>query len=100
MLVDQNIVALDPELAWLKLLRLEGVGLHPCSQRVRASQRRLIPRREELNLGMGPLYRDVEVAAIEGVIGTAQALDHLLLSVGHPPRSIPTQETPGCAFHT
>ena len=56
MQADQDLVGLDPELAWLKLLRLEGVGLHPCSKRVQASQRRLIPRGEELNLGMDPLY--------------------------------------------
>jgi hypothetical protein len=37
---------------------------------------------------MGQLYRGVEVAAIEGVIGTAQAIDHLLLSVRHRPSSI------------
>jgi hypothetical protein len=43
-LTDQDLVALNAEPAWLDLLLLEGVGLHPRPQRVRASQRRLAAR--------------------------------------------------------
>jgi hypothetical protein len=49
---------------------------------------------------MGYLYRGVEVAATERLIGAPQAVDDLLISVGHRPRSIsrrlrlcPTEES-------
>src|SRR4051794_12864473 len=87
-LADQNLVAVDAELAYLERLLLEGVWFHPCPHRGGAFQRLLTSRRNKLSLGMGNLYRGVEVAATERLVSAAQALDDLLISVGHRPRSI------------
>src|SRR4051812_43791810 len=88
-LVDPDLVPLDAELDWLDLLSLEGVWLHPGPQCIRASQRRLAPRWDELDLGMGHFHRALEVAAIERLIGAAKTADDLLISIGHRPGSIP-----------
>jgi hypothetical protein len=87
-LAHQDFVAVDGEVERLDYLLFEGVWVHPRPYRISAPKRRLRPRPGELNLWMGDFHRGIEVSAIERPISALQAGDHLLVSVGHRPRSI------------
>ena len=75
----EDFVAFDLEIERLEALFLEGVRFHPFEHCGDASNRRLAPWADKLNVGMDHLYQRLDIAAIERFVESPQGGDHLLL---------------------
>jgi hypothetical protein len=82
-LTGKNPVRLDLELEQLGRLGLECIRLHPCPHGVGALQLGLAARPDDDEIGMSPLRRGVEVAAVERLVAALDALDQLLVGERH-----------------